>query len=144
MKKILLSALLFTAATLTAMADWQPSDKDIKTIAVPDEENSSYNFSSPMNIQTDDGKTICVWRKHTKKDPVTGEEFEKSRFLLYYQVYDADGNPTLPGDGVCVSNQPTNSAAYGQLSAALAPNGDILMTFTDQREYDEKTQAYID
>jgi hypothetical protein len=144
MKKILLSALLFTAATLTAMADWQPSDKDIKTIAVPDEENSSFDFTSPMNIQTDDGKTICVWRKHTKKDPVTGEELEKSRFLLYYQVYDADGNPTLPGDGVCVSNQPTNSAAYGQLSAALAPNGDILMTFTDQREYDEKTQAYID
>lgn len=143
MKKGLLTMLLCVAATLTAMAQWQPSDNDRKTVASLDEP-SKFVFSSPMNIQTDDGKTICVYRKTSSKDPDTGEEYENSRFLLYYQIYDVDGNPTLPGEGVCVSKKPTNSAAFGHLSAALAPNGDILLSFTDQREFDEKTQAYID
>lgn len=143
MKKILLTMLLCAAATLNSMAQWQPSDSDRKMIATPTE-RTSYVFSSPMNIQTDDGKTICVWRESISKDPDTGERYEQSRFVLYYQIYDADGNPTLPGRGVCVSKQPTNSAAFGALSAALAPNGDILMTFTDQREYDEKTRENID
>ena len=143
MKKYLLTLLLCATATLTAMAQWQPSDNDRILVASP-EENTKFNFSSPLIIPTDDGKTVCVWRKCSSKDPDTGEAYEKSRFLLYYQVYDVDGNPTLEGDGVCVSKQPTNSAVFGELSAVLASNGDILMCYTDQREYDEKTQDYID
>lgn len=143
MKKYLLTLLLCATATLTAMAQWQPSDNNIKAVVTLDEP-SQFIFTSPINIQTDDGKTICVWRRYSLKDPDTGEAFEESRFLLYYQVFDADGNPTLEGEGVCVSKQPTNSALYGDLSAVLAPNGDILMCYTDQREYDEKTQDYID
>lgn len=143
MKKTILTLLLCVGATLTAMAQWQPSDTDRKTVATLDKP-TAYVFSSPMNIQTDDGKTICVWRKVSMTDPETGEEYEKSRFLLYYQIFDADGNPTFPGEGIIVSKQPTNSAVFGQLSAVLAPNGDVLMCYTDQREFDEKTQGYID
>ena len=135
--------LLCVAATLTAMAEWQPSDNDMKAVATLDEP-SKFVVSSPMNIQTDDGKTVCAWRKVSMTDPDTGEEYDKARFLLYYQIYDVDGNPTLPGEGICVSKQRTNSAVFGQLSAVMASNGDILLTYTDQREFDEKTQAYID
>ena len=49
--------LLCVAATLTAMAQWQPSDNDMKAVATLDEP-SKFVFSSPMNIQTDDGKTV--------------------------------------------------------------------------------------
>lgn len=143
MKKGLLTMLLCVAATLTAMAQWQPSDNDMKAVATLDEP-SKFVFTSPMNIQTDDGKTVCAWRKVSMTDPDTGEEYDKARFLLYYQIYDVDGNPTLPGEGICVSKQRTNSAVFGHLSAAMASNGDILLTYTDQREFDEKTQEYID
>ena len=143
MKQRFLTLLLCVSATLTAMAQWQPSDNDRKTVATLTEDASCV-FTSPINIQTDDGKTICVYQKSSTKDPDTDEEYEKARFLLYYQVYDVDGNPTLPGEGVCVSKRPTDSVASGQLSAALAWNGDILMTFTDQREFDDDTQAYMD
>lgn len=61
MKKVLLTLLLCVAATLTAMAQWQPSDNDMKAVATLDEP-TKFVFSSPINIQTDDGKTVCAWR----------------------------------------------------------------------------------
>lgn len=135
--------LLCAAATLTAKAQWQPSDNDIKTVAVP-EEGTSDGLSFPLILQTNEGKTICLFRKSSTKDPEMGFPFDKPASLLFYQVYDVEGNPTLPGEGVCVSKHPTGTDTSGRISATLAPNGDILMAYTDQREYDDKTQAYVD
>ena len=139
MKKVLLTMLLCVAATLTAMADWQPSDNDLKQVAAP----SVQELCNPKILVTDDGKTVCVYRKSANNDPDTGEAYAESRFLLYFQVYDANGNTMLPGEGVCVSKQPTESALYGQTSAVLASNGDILISNTDIRYFDDKTQQYM-
>ena len=49
MKKTILTLLLCVAATLTAMAQWQPSDTDRKTVATLDKP-TAYVFSSPINI----------------------------------------------------------------------------------------------
>ena len=131
--------LLCVAATLTAMAQWQPSDNDLKQVAAP----SVQELCNPKILVTDDGKTVCVYRKSANNDPDTGEAYAESRFLLYFQVYDANGNTMLPGEGVCVSKQPTESALYGQTSAVLASNGDILISNTDIRYFDDKTQRYM-
>lgn len=131
--------LLCVAATLTAMAQWQPSDNDLKQVAEP----SVQELCNPKILVTDDGKTVCVYRKSANNDPDTGEAYAESRFLLYFQVYDANGNTMLPGEGVCVSKQPTESALYGQTSAVLTSNGDILISNTDIRYFDDKTQQYM-
>ncbi len=136
MKKYLLTLLLCAAATLSAMAQWEPSDNDMKEVAAP---GGDEGFYSTKILHTDDGKTICVYVKNINTDP-DSQDYD---FRLYYQVYDVNGNPTLPGEGVCVSQQPTEKAIFGHRSAALAKNGDILLTHTDSRYYDEKTQRYM-
>lgn len=140
MKKSLLTLLLCVAATLTAMAQWQPSDNDLKQVAVAGEKEE---LSSPKILVTPDGKTVCVYRRSTSKDPDTGETFPESRFLLFFQVFDAGGNALLPGDGVCVSKQPTEKTLFGHTSAVLTPDGDILISSTDIRYFDDKTQKYM-
>ena len=131
MKKFLLTMLLCTAATLNALAQWNPGDNNLTQIA----QQSGIEFNSPAMIRKADGSTILAYRTFGyQTNPETGQKDTQRQFYLYLQMLDKDGNKMWGDDGVLVSYKPTDIAMYSSPSLDTLSNGNIIVTFADIRE----------
>ncbi|MBO4803695.1 MAG: hypothetical protein J5503_04030 [Muribaculaceae bacterium] len=134
MKKLFTFFAMAALAIGTMVANWQPSDTEAIKL---DEANASGQVQM-KTLRTDDGKIILTWLRPEINDGVFAYE-------LHLQVFDADGNAMLGDEGIIVSDKPTRTwtTDYG---FALAPNGDILLAYTDVRNDPEEqvhTDSYI-
>ena len=131
MKQFLLTMLLCTAATLNALAQWNPGDNNLTQIA----QQSDIEFNSPTMIRKADGSTILAYRTFGHQtNPETGQKDTERQFYLYLQMLDKDGNKMWGDDGVLVSYKPTDIAMYSSPSLDTLSNGNIIVTFADIRE----------
>lgn len=133
MKKLLALFVMAIGACGMMMAAWVPDDyASIKL----DKEGADGQVQM-KTLRTDEGKIILTWLRGERKDYFAYE--------LHLQVFDEDGNAMFGDEGIIVSDKPTRTwnTDYG---LALAPNGDIIMAYTDIRndmEYEEETEVYL-
>ena len=120
MKKILTLAMMLLCVG-SMMANWQPSDTEAIRLDV----EGSIAYGGMKTIRTDDGKIILSWLCLVVVD---GE----NNYRLHLQIFDAQGNRMFGDEGIIVCDKHSRSWAtdYG---LALAPNGDILLSYTDIR-----------
>lgn len=131
MKQFLLTMLLCTAATLNALAQWNPGDNNLTQIA----QQSGIEFNAPTMIRKADGTTILAYRTFGyQTNPETGQKDTERQFYLYLQMLDKDGNKMWGDEGVLVSYKPTDITAYGRPNLDTLSNGNIIVTFADVRE----------
>ncbi len=141
MKKFLLTMLLCTAATLNALAQWNPGDNNQIQIG----KQSNIEFSAPSMIRKADGSTILVYRTFgLQTNPETGQKDEKRQFYLYLQILDKDGNKRFEGNGKLISYKPTDTASYGRPNVDTLSNGNIIITFADIREVDDDNYKEVE
>ena len=128
MKKLFTFVFLAIFAVGTVMANWQPSDMDATKL---DKEGTNGQVQM-KTIRTDDGKIILSWLRPEIVDDVFS-------YRLHLQIFDANGDEQFVDEGIIVCDKPTRSwtTDYG---FALAPNGDILLAYTDVRN-DPEEQA---
>ena len=128
MKKLFTFVFLAVFAVGTVMANWQPSDMDATKL---DKEGTSGQVQM-KTIRTDEGKIILSWLRPEIVDDVFS-------YRLHLQIFDANGDEQFGDEGIIVCDKPTRSwtTDYG---FALAPNGDILLAYTDVRN-DPEEQA---
>ena len=121
MKKIITLIAVSIFAFGTMMANWQPSDMNSTRL---DKEGSNGQVQM-KTLRTDDGKIILTWLRGERVD-------DNFSYQLHLQVFDANGNAMFGDEGIIVCDKRTRTwtTDYG---VALAPNGDILMAYTDIR-----------
>ena len=121
MKKIITLIAVSIFAFGTMMANWQPSDMNATRL---DKEGSNGQVQM-KTLRTDDGKIILTWLRGERVD-------DNFSYQLHLQVFDANGNAMFGDEGIIVCDKRTRTwtTDYG---VALAPNGDILMAYTDIR-----------
>lgn len=138
MKQFLLTMLLCTAATLNALAQWQPSDNDMSPIA----NTQGFEYYHPKMIRKADGSTLMVYKSFGHHvNPETGETDPDRYFYLHMQKLDKDGNKMLGDDGVLVSYKPTLVGSYSYPSLDTLSNGNVVLSHADHRPGDP---TYID
>jgi len=126
MKKIL-SLVLMLLACWGSMTAWTPSDTDFRELDAP----RTYRQAIMKDAFAPDGSLVHVWLR-----PVGDvKHWEEGNFYynLHLQVFDKDGNAKFGDEGIVVCQEPTYSwvSDYG---VAIAPNGDILIAYSDIRE----------
>ena len=121
MKKIITLIAVSIFAFGTMMANWQPSDMNATRL---DKEGSNGQVQM-KTLRTDDGKIVLTWLRGEGVDDIFS-------YQLHLQVFDANGNAMFGDEGIIVCDKRTRTwtTDYG---VALAPNGDILMAYTDIR-----------
>lgn len=121
MKRIITLIAVSIFAFGTMMANWQPSDVNATRL---DKEGSNGQVQM-KTLRTDDGKIILTWLRGERVDDIFS-------YQLHLQVFDANGNAMFGDEGIIVCDKRTRTwtTDYG---VALAPNGDILMAYTDIR-----------
>ena len=120
MKKIFtLAIMLFCVGSM--MANWQPSDTEATR---PDAEGT-HGQSQMMTIRTDDGKIILSWLRGERINNVFS-------YQLHLQIFDAEGNQMFGDEGIIVCDKRTRTYTT-DYALKLAPNGDILLGYTDIR-----------
>lgn len=133
MKKLLTFACMAIFAMGTMMADWHPSDMDATKL---DKEGTNGQVQM-KTLRTDDGKIILTWLRGERIDNVFS-------YQLHLQLFDANGNQMFGDEGVIVCDKRTRTwtTDYG---LALAPNGDILLAYTDIRNdpNEENAETYL-
>lgn len=115
-------------------AQWVPSDTESTKL---DKEGAGGQVQM-KTVRTDDGKIILSWLRPEMNNNVYSYE-------LHLQLFDANGVAQFGDEGIIVSNKPTRSwtTDYGM---ALAPNGDILLAYTDIRNdvvNQEEAEVYV-
>ena len=88
-------------------------------------------------LRTDDGKIILTWLRGERTDGVFS-------YKLHLQIFDANGNAMFGDEGIIVCDKATRTWTT-DYALALAPNGDILMAYTDIRNdpNEENAESYI-
>ena len=117
----------------TMMANWQPSD----TEAIRLDKEGADGQVQMKTLRTDDGKIILSWLRGERIDGVFS-------YRLHLQVFDADGNAQFGDEGIIVCGMPTRTWTT-DYALALAPNGDILLAYTDIRNdpTEENAETYF-
>jgi len=124
MKRFLSIAVALLACVAT-MSAWTPSDTDYRLLDL----DSVYGQTGLKTLRADNGVIYHTWLRTpqgvTSKDSTFG-------YYLHLQIFDKDGNALFGKEGVLVSNRATKTyvSDYG---VALAPNGDIIIIYTDCR-----------
>lgn len=115
------------------MANWQPSDMESIRL---DKEGSNGQVQM-KTIRTDDGKIILSWLRSERIDNVFS-------YQLHLQLFDADGNAMFGDEGIIVCDKRTRTWTT-DYALALAPNGDILLAYTDIRNdpNEENAESYL-
>lgn len=137
-----LLTLCLVMITTVARADgvpkfegWQPSDHTYYRLDKP----GSTEQMLLKTLRTSDGKTILTWLRPAEgvvwSDPSFG-------FFLHLQIFDTAGNALLGDEGLIVSDKPT-ATFVSDYGLALAPNGDILIAFSDVRNDAEKKRHHV-
>lgn len=137
-------------------SDDQQNDEDVVDTDSPDTEpddtGSSWKTSDsefisldklglaeqvlPKLLKTDDGKIIVTWLR---------PELNNAGYFLHLQIFDKNGTPMFPEEGVVVSSKKTPGYTT-DYSLAFAPNGDILIAYGDSRndtEGQELIEVYV-
>ena len=128
-KRLFLLTAITMMASTTMKAQWTPSDTDYKQLS----EEGIYGQRKLKVKQAKDGKTVLTWIIYNSAKPA---------YELHMQVLDADGKPRLGKDGVIISDKPTLTS-YPAYEIDIAANGDLLATYQDIRNEDEKRQVYV-
>ena len=120
-------------AMSTMMANWQPSDIDATKL---DKEGANGQVQM-KTLRTDDGKIVLTWLRGERVSNVFS-------YQLHLQLFDANGNAQFGDEGIIVCDKRTRTwtTDYG---LALAPNGDILLAYTDIRNdpNEENAETYV-
>ena len=132
MKKIFTLALMLLCVG-TMLANWQPSDTEATRL---DAEGTNGQVQM-KTIRTDDGKIILSWLRGERINNVFS-------YQLHLQIFDAQGNAMFGDEGIIVCDKRTRTwtTDYG---LSLAPNGDILLAYTDIRNdpTEERAETYL-
>ena len=133
MKKLFTFVVMAVFAMGTMLANWQPSD----TEAIRLDKEGAQDQVQMKTLRTDDGKIILSWLRGEITDNVFSYE-------LHLQVFDANGNAQFGDEGITVCNKRTRTYTT-DYALTLAPNGDILLAYTDVRNdpNEEKAESYI-
>lgn len=132
MKKIFTLFVMATLAIGTMMAKWESSDTEAIRL-----DGDEVGQTQMKTLRTDDGKIILTWLRGERIDDIFS-------YQLHLQVFDADGNATLGEEGVIVCDKRTRTWTT-DYALKLAPNGDILMAYTDIRNdpTEENAETYM-
>ena len=128
MKKFITFVVMAVFAMGTMVANWHPSDMDATKL---DKEGASGQVQM-KTLRTDDGKIILSWLRGERVDDVFS-------YQLHLQLFDNYGNALFGDEGIIVCDKPTRTWTT-DYALALAPNGDILLAYTDVRN-DPEEQA---
>lgn len=134
MKKLFTLLVMAVFAMGTMLANWQPDDMAATRL---DKEGTNGQVQM-KTLRTDDGKIILSWLRPEYADGVFS-------YKLHLQLFDADGNAKFGDEGIIVCDKPTRSWTT-DYALALAPNGDILLGYTDVRNDPEEqalTESYF-
>ena len=133
MKKLFTFMVMAVFAMSTMMANWQPSDIDATKL---DKEGANGQVQM-KTLRTDDGKIVLTWLRGERVSNVFS-------YQLHLQLFDANGNAQFGDEGIIVCDKRTRTwtTDYG---LALAPNGDILLAYTDIRNdpNEENAETYV-
>ncbi|MBR5118079.1 MAG: hypothetical protein IK100_05475 [Muribaculaceae bacterium] len=132
MKKIFTLAMMLLCVG-SMMANWQPSD----TEAIRLDAEGTNGQVQMKTIRTDDGKIILSWLRGENINNVFS-------YQLHLQIFDAQGNALFGDEGVIVCDKRTRTWTT-DYALALAPNGDILLAYTDIRNDpdEENAETYL-
>lgn len=132
MKKFFTLAMMMLCVG-TMMANWNPSD----TEAIQLDAEGTNGQIQMKTLRTDDGKIILSWLRGEVADDVFSYE-------LHLQIFDAQGNAMFGDEGIIVCDKSTRSWTT-DYALALAPNGDILLAYTDIRNdpSEENAATYL-
>ncbi len=133
MKKIISLVFMSIFAFGTMMAGWQPSD----TEAIRLDAEGTNGQVQMKTIRTTDGKIILSWLRGERTNDVFS-------YRLHLQIFDANGDAMFGDEGIVVCDKRTRTwtTDYG---LTLAPNGDILLAYTDIRNdpTEECAETYL-
>ena len=133
MKKLFTFMVMAVFAMSTMMANWHPSDIDATKL---DKEGANGQVQM-KTLRTDDGKIVLTWLRGECVSNVFS-------YQLHLQLFDANGNAQFGDEGIIVCDKRTRTwtTDYG---LALAPNGDILLAYTDIRNdpNEENAETYL-
>ena len=133
MKKFFTFVVMAVFAMTTALANWQPSDIEATKL---DKEGANGQLQM-KTLRTDDGKIILTWLRGERISDVFS-------YQLHLQLFDGNGNAQFGDEGIIVCDKRTRTwtTDYG---LALAPNGDILLAYTDIRNdpNEENAETYL-
>lgn len=132
MKKFFTLAMMLLCAG-TMMANWEPSDTEATRL---DAEGTNGQIQM-KTIRTDDGKIILSWLRGERINNVFS-------YQLHLQVFDAQGNAMFGDEGIVVCDKRTRTWTT-DYALTLAPNGDILLAYTDIRNdpTEERAETYL-
>ncbi len=133
MKRIFTVLAMAALAVGTMMANWTPSNTESIRLDAPDADGQV----QMKTLRTDDGKIILSWLRPERNDYFSYE--------LHLQVFDKNGNAMFGDEGITVCDKPTRTWTT-DYALALAPNGDILLAYSDIRndvEYEEQLETYL-
>ena len=125
---------MMVALTATVMmAQWQPSDFDATRL----DGEGTMGQTQMKTLRTDDGKIILSWLRGERIDGIFS-------YQLHLQIFDADGNTMFGDEGIIVCDKRTRTWTT-DYALALAPDGDILLAYTDIRNdpNEENAESYI-
>ena len=134
MKKVFTLLAMTVFAISTAMANWQPSDMDATQL----DAQGTKGQVQMKTLRTPEGKIILSWLRGEMNEGVFS-------YKLHLQVFDANGNAQFGDEGIIVSDKPTRTWT-SDYALALAPNGDILLGYTDiRKDVEEQTlvESYL-
>ncbi|MBO4722122.1 MAG: hypothetical protein J5629_04230 [Muribaculaceae bacterium] len=132
MKKIFTLAMMFLCMG-SMMANWQPSD----TEAIQLDAEGTYGQVQMKTLRTDDGKIILSWLRSENTNGIFS-------YQLHLQIFDAQGNEMFGDEGIIVCDRRTRTWTT-DYALKLAPNGDILLAYTDIRNdpTEENAETYL-
>ena len=125
---------MMVALTATVMmAQWHPSDTEATRL----DGEGTMGQTQMKTLRTDDGKIVLSWLRGERIDGVFS-------YQLHLQIFDVDGNAMFGDEGIIVCDKPTRTWTT-DYALALAPNGDILLAYTDIRNdpNEENAESYI-
>lgn len=133
MKKLFTFVMMAILAAGTMLAEWQPSDFDAIQL---DKEGASGQVQM-KTLRTDDGKIILSWLRGERTDGVFS-------YQLHLQLFNAQGEAMFGDEGIIVCDKRTRTWTT-DYALALAPNGDILLAYTDIRNdpNEENAESYL-
>lgn len=133
MKKLFTLLVMAVFAMGTMLANWQPSD----TEAIRLDKEGADGQVQMKTLRTDDGKIILSWLRGERTDGVFS-------YKLHLQIFDAQGNAMFGDEGLIVCDKRTRTWTT-DYALTLAPNGDILLAYTDIRNdpNEENAETYI-
>ena len=132
MKRIF-TLMMVALTAVVMMAQWQPSDTEATRL----DAEGTQGQTQMKTLRTDDGKIILTWLRGERADGVFS-------YKLHLQIFDANGNAMFGDEGVIVCDKRTRTWTT-DYALALAPNGDILLGYTDVRNdpNEENAESYL-